>query len=72
MRVLVQAEPLAEVKTLEDYTEWMKAILPVMPDASYDVKAFGTDEARNSVVVYATFTATHTGEGGPCRLPGRP
>jgi len=29
-----QAEPLADMQTLEQYTEWMKGILAVLPDAS--------------------------------------
>lgn len=66
-----QAEPLADVKTLEDYTEWAKAIVALLPDASYEVKAFATDEARSSVVAYAVFSGTHTGEGGPVPPTGK-
>ena len=66
-----QAEPLAEVKSLEEYSEWMKAIFGLMPDASYELKAFATDEARNSVVAYAVFSGTHTGEGGPVPPTGK-
>jgi predicted ester cyclase len=60
-----QAEPLLEVTTLAGYADWMKAISCVFPGASYDLKAFAVDEARQSVVAYAVFHATHTGEGGP-------
>src|SRR5215470_10321627 len=35
-----QAEPLADVQTLEQYAEWMKGILAVLPDASYAVTFF--------------------------------
>jgi len=66
-----QAEPLAELKTLEEYTEWMKSLLVFMPDADYKVRCFGIDEGRRSVSVYAVFTATHTGEGGPCPPTGK-
>ena len=66
-----QAEPLADVTSLEAYTEWMKGIFGPIPDASYDLKAFATDEARNSVVAYAVFSGTHTGEGGPVAPTGK-
>ncbi len=60
-----QAEPLLEVKTLEQYAEWMKAIVGILPDAHYEVKSLATDEARNNVAAYAVFHGTHTGAGGP-------
>ena len=44
-----QAEPLVDVKTLAQYTDWMKGILAVLPDAHYEVRSFATDFARNSV-----------------------
>ena len=44
-----QAEPLLEVKTLAQYTDWMKGILTVLPDGHYEVKSFATDAARNNV-----------------------
>ncbi len=44
-----QAEPLVDVKTLAQYTDWMKGILTVLPDAHYEVSSFATDIARNSV-----------------------
>ncbi len=66
-----QAEPLLEVRTLEQYTEWMKAILAILPDAHYDVKSFATDESRNNVAAYAVFHGTHTGPGGPVPPTGR-
>ena len=66
-----QAEPLLEVKTLEQYAEWMKAIVGILPDAHYDVKSLATDEARNNVAAYAVFHGTHTGPGGPVPPTGR-
>ena len=66
-----QAEPLAGVKTLADYTEWMKGILTVLPDGRYEVKSFATDPIRNNVAAYGVFHATHTGEGGPVPPTGR-
>ncbi len=66
-----QAEPLLDVKTLAAYTEWMKGLGPVLPDARYDLKSFATDEARHNVTAYAVFHATHTGEGGPLPPTGK-
>jgi predicted ester cyclase len=65
-----QAEPLADIKVLKGYTEWMKGLMVLMPDGSYDVKAFATDDERDSVVAYAVFSGTHTGEGGPVAPTG--
>ena len=66
-----QAEPLADVKDLQGYTEWMKGLLALLPDGSYDLKAFATDDERDSVVAYAVFCGTHTGEGGPVPPTGK-
>ena len=66
-----QAEPLLDVKTLEQYTDWMKAIVSILPDARYDLKSFATDETRHNVTAYAVFHGTHTGQGGPVPPTGR-
>ena len=66
-----QAEPLAAMKTLEESTEWMKGLLVILPDGSYEVKAFATDAERASVSAYAVFSGTHTGEGGPVPPTGK-
>ncbi len=66
-----QAEPLAEIQTLADYAEWMKGLMSITPDGRYEMKAFAVDLDRQSVVAYAVFHATHTGEGGPVPPTGR-
>jgi len=66
-----QAEPLAGVKTLQQYTDWMKGMVTVLPDARYEVKSFATDLARSNVAVYGVFDGTHTGPGGPVPPTGR-
>jgi hypothetical protein len=66
-----QAEPLLDVRTLEQYTEWMKGILTVLPDGRFELKSFATDEARRNVAAYAVFHGTHTGPGGPVPPTGR-
>ena len=65
-----QAEPLAEVKTLRDYAEWMKTITTWLTDSRYEVKSFATDNERNNVCAYGVFTGTHL-VGGPCPPTGK-
>jgi hypothetical protein len=65
-----QAEPLADVKTLEQYTDWMKGLMTVLTDATYEVKSFATDKERNSVCAYAVFSGTHLA-GGPVPPTGK-
>lgn len=66
-----QAEPLADIDTTEGYTEWMKGLVEIMPDARYDLKSFAVDEERHNVCAYAVFHGTHTGEGGPVAPTGK-
>jgi predicted ester cyclase len=66
-----QAEPLAEVRTLQQYADWMKGMLVVLPDARYEVKSFAVDSQRNNVCAYAVFSGTHKGEGGPVPPTGK-
>ena len=66
-----QAEPLVGIKTLAEYTDWMKGLMTIMPDGSYKVKSFATDTERNNVAAYAVFSGTHTGPGGPCEPTGK-
>ena len=65
-----QAEPLADVKTLQQYTDWMKGLMTVLTDGSYQVKSFATDSERNNVCAYGVFTGTHLA-GGPCPPTGK-
>jgi|SRR5215467_3287566 len=66
-----QAEPIADLRTLEQYTEWMKGMLTVIPDGSYTVRSFATDAERNNVCACAVFSGTHTGAGGPVPPTGK-
>ena len=45
-----QAEPLADVHTLQQYTDWMKGPLTPLPDGRYEVKSFAADQERNNVI----------------------
>jgi len=66
-----QAEPLADVKSLEAYADWMKGLCAIMSDAGYEVKSMATDDARHNVSAYGVFSGTHTGEGGPLPPTGK-
>jgi predicted ester cyclase len=60
-----QAGALADVKTLQGYTDWMKGMFSPLPDAKYEVQSFAVDDKRNNVSAFAVFRGTHTGPGGP-------
>lgn len=66
-----QAMVLADVGTLQAYTEWMKGLFTPVPDGRYEVRSFAVDEDRNNVVAYGIFRGTHTGEGGPVPPTGK-
>ncbi|MGB2692026.1 MAG: nuclear transport factor 2 family protein [Thermodesulfobacteriota bacterium] len=66
-----QSDALAEVTSLEAYTDWMKGLLGPIPDGRYELKAFAVDEDRDSVVAAAVFHGTQTGEGGPVPPTGK-
>ena len=66
-----QAGALAGVETVEGYTDWMKGIFTPLPDASYEVRSFAVDNARQNVAAYGVFKGTHTGDGGPVPPTGK-
>src|SRR5262249_40584647 len=66
-----QSEPLAEITTLEGYTDWMKWLLTVLPDGRYEVRSFATDNERQNVSAYGVFSGTHTGDGAPVPPTGK-
>lgn len=66
-----QAEPLADIKTLAGYCDWMAGLFGILPNGAYEVKSFATDAERGSVCAFGVFTGAHTGEGGPCPPTGK-
>ncbi len=61
-----QSDPLADVKTVEGYCDWMAAFAKVtVPGATYDLHAASWDEETKTATFFATYHAKHTGEGGP-------
>ena len=70
-RFTCQADALAEISTVEDYTGWTAGILTPIPDGHYELKSFSTDHERSIVVATSVFRGTQTGEGGPIPPTGR-
>jgi predicted ester cyclase len=66
-----QAGALADVKTLEGYTDWMKGLFTPVPDGSYEVRSFAVDDDRKNVAAFGVFRGTHTGPGGPVPPTGK-
>jgi predicted ester cyclase len=70
-RFAAQSEPLADIRTLQGYCEWMAGLLTFIPNGSYAIRSFATDEARGNVFAYGIFSGTHSGEGGPWPPTGK-
>ncbi len=66
-----QSGAIAEIDTLEGYTEWMKNLLTPIPDGHYELKSFSEDEERQCVTAFAVFHGTQTGPGGPGEPTGK-
>ena len=63
-----QADALADVSTIEGYSEWMKGLLVPIPNGHYELKSFAEDVENGNVTAAAVFHGTHTvdaGTGGP-------
>ena len=61
-----QSEPLVEVTSVKAYVDWMAGLGSItMPGCSYEINASSYDEDNNTAIFFATFTGTHSGEGGP-------
>ncbi len=65
-----QTAVLAEIDTLESYTEWMKNLLTPIPDGHYELRFFAEDDERECVAAYAVFRGSQTGPGGPVEPTG--
>ena len=60
-----QTDVLADISTIEQYSEWMKGMFTPVPDGRYELKFFAADDADQSVAAVAVFHGTQTGQGGP-------
>ena len=61
--VLLSSRALADVGTLEGYTDWMRDLLTPIPDGHYRLKSFSVDDERSVVTAFAVFEGTQTGPG---------
>jgi len=67
-----QSEPLTDVKTVQAYCDWMAGLgKGPLKGCSYKVHSSSYDEGSRTATFVATFTATHTGEGGPVAPTGK-
>ena len=61
-----QSEPIVDIKSVKDYAEWMKQMGgETLKGASYTLHSSAWDEDKRCALFFATFHATHVGEGGP-------
>lgn len=66
-----QAGPLADIRTLSEYTDWMRDLLGFVTGTDYEVRSLAVDEDRDSVAAFGVFRGTHTGDGGPVPPTGK-
>lgn len=66
-----QAGVLADIDTVEGYSEWMKNLLVPVPDGHYELKFMAEDAERKCVAAFAVFHGTQSGPGGPGEPTGR-
>ena len=61
-----QSEPLAELTTIREYVDmWTGMGGITLKGGSYEVNASAFNEDTNVAIFFATYTGSHTGEGGP-------
>ncbi len=61
-----QCEPLVDIKTVEEYVNWMTGFCEtIAPGGSYELHSSSFDDETRKAIFFATYTLTHTGEGGP-------
>lgn len=64
--LVAQSEPLVDITTVQAYCEWMHGFGTVTAaGATYTLHASSYDESTRTALFFATYHATHVGEGGP-------
>ncbi len=64
--LIAQSEPLVDITTVQAYCEWMHGFGTVTAaGATYTLNASCYDESTRTALFFATYHATHVGEGGP-------
>ena len=63
-------DALPDIKDVDSYVAWMKGLAnTTMPGCSYDLHSLTSSET--TVVYFATFHGTHSGDGGPVPPTGK-
>lgn len=65
------ADPLLEIKTIEEYSDWMIGICQIMPDSKYEIRSVTIDEDSGHISFFAVFSGTHSKDGGPVSPTGK-
>ena len=69
---VAQAGPLADVTTIEGYADWLHGFGTVTAKgATYTLHSQSYDAESNTAVFFATYHATHVGDGGPVPPTGK-
>lgn len=69
---VAQAGPLADVTTIEAYADWLHGFGTVTAKgATYTLHSQSFDAESNTAVFFATYHATHVGDGGPVPPTGK-
>jgi len=67
-----QSEALADVTKLSDYCDWLAATgNGPLAGATYELHSSAWDDAHQTALYFATFIATHNGDGGPVPPTGK-
>jgi predicted ester cyclase len=65
-----QSEPIMELRTLQQDTDWMRQLRPVLPDARYVLQSFADNPDRQKVCACGVFSGTQRGNGSRCPPTG--
>ena len=67
-----QCEPIADVKTVLEYCDWMQAIgQGPLQGCEYRIVNSSFDEATSTALFFGVFSGKHVGEGGPVPPTGQ-
>ena len=57
---------MAELKTVKEYVDMWEGLGGVtLKGGGFEINASAFDEKNKTAIFFATYTGTHTGEGGP-------
>lgn len=69
---VAQSEPLTDITTVKAYCDWLHAFgTGPAKGATYTLHTSAFDESTQTALFFATYHATHSGEGGPVPPTGK-